>query len=119
MSKKSKINDVLEGVRHGLSLYGACTKAKMSSREFYEIIRQEPAQKEAFLLALSDYADQCMDDIRSLALGLKNKELDTSTAKLLIETQKWLAQKACPEPLSVCGGDMDVDKTTEIVVKFI
>ncbi len=111
---------VLEAVRGGCSLYAACVKACLSTKEFYEMLARDEDLKVAYQLALSDYADQCTDDIRAIAAGLKAGEIDNSTAKLLIETHKWLAQKACPEP---CGG-MDEAATggegmAEIVVKFV
>ena len=120
MRKKSKLAEVIEYVRKGCSLYLACVKAHLTTREFYQYMAEDVQAREDFQLALADYADQCTDEIRSLTVGLKSGEIDTSTAKLLIETSKWLAQKACPEPFQVGGGDgADEGKTTEIVVKFV
>ena len=116
-----KLTAVFAYVRTGCSLYGACKKAGLNTREFYQFISQDKQLKEEFLLALSDYADQCMDDIRALVLSLKSGDIDNSTAKLLIETNKWLAGKACPEEKSPFSDidDGDSEQIAEIVVKFI
>ena len=118
---KVKLTAVFEYVRQGSSLYGACKKAGLTTREFYQKIGHDDEAREDFLLALSDYADQCTDDIKALAASLKTGDIDTSTAKLLIETNKWLALKACPEeksPMTMVEDDCS-QKTAEIVVKFV
>lgn len=120
MGRKSKIAPVFDSIRQGHSLYAACLQSGFSTREFYQILADTPSLKEDFQLALSDYADQCTDDIRALSLALRNGELDNSTAKLLIETNKWLAQKACPDDFAGLERiDEEAAKTTEIVVKFV
>ncbi|MCM1324667.1 MAG: hypothetical protein NC218_11140 [Acetobacter sp.] len=123
MMKKKElklVEDVLAAVRCGCSLYTACVKVGISTQAFYDILAADEKAKVAYQLALSDYADQCMDDIRAIAAGLKSGEIDTSTAKLLIETHKWLAQKACPEPFTGMTEGNDVGNAgTEIVVKFV
>lgn len=118
---KGQLTAVFEYVRSGCSLFCACKKAGLTTREFYKCLGENGETKENFLLALSDYADQCMDDIRSLAASLKAGDIDNSTAKLLIETNKWLALKACPEEKSplVEMENGDSEQIAEIVVKFI
>lgn len=110
-----------EALRRGNSLYCACVKAQMTTRDFYQELAKNSTAMEEFRLALADYADQCMDDIRAIVSSLKAGEVDNSTAKLLIETQKWLAQKANPEPT---GGMFEQDKEKngrieEIIVTFV
>jgi len=118
--RKIKLEKIFNEIRRGHSLYAGCQSVGVSTREFYQTISDNVALKEEFQLALSDYADQCMDDIRALAENLKAGELDNSTAKLLIETQKWLAQKACPEPVALAMGEDDINgRPKEIVVKFV
>ena len=112
------LDNVFKKIRAGCSLYGALSAVGLTSHQFYQIMASHPKIKEEFLLALADYADQCTDDIRALAASLKAGEIDNSTAKLLIETIKWLAQKACPEPVAAFKED-DGDKLSEIVVKFV
>lgn len=126
MRRKVRINRtvgvVFEAVRGGCSLYAACVKAGISTKEFYEILAEDDALRVAYQLALSDYADQCMDEIKAIIENLKAGDVDNSTAKLLIETSKWLAQKACPEPFDGRGGIGDGGEggmATEIVVKFV
>lgn len=116
---KSKFSAILDALRKGKSLYAACCFNHVSTRDFYRFIRKEPALKDDFYLALSDYAGQCTDDIRELAMALKTGDIDTSSAKLLIETQKWLAQKACPNPYMNPDEVDDNAEITEIVVKFV
>jgi len=117
MGRKNKLSIVFDFIRKGSSLYAACKKAGMTTREFYLLLARAPHLKEDFQLALADYADQCTDDIRDLAHLLQSGDIDNSTAKLLIETQKWLAQKACPETFSGFNGDEA--QPSEIVVKFV
>lgn len=120
LKKNMAAEVVFEAVREGCSLYASCVKAGISTKEFYEILAADEHLKTAYRLALSDYADQCTDDIRAIAAGLKAGEIDNSTAKLLIETRKWLAQKACPEPfVGINEQAADDDGVAEIVVKFV
>jgi len=120
LGRKSKIMPVFDFIRKGHSLYASCQQAGLSTRDFYQVLSDNPSLKEDFQLALSDYADQCTDDIRALSSALRNGELDNSTAKLLIETNKWLAQKASPNDFAGLERlDEEAAKTTEIVVKFV
>ncbi len=127
MAKKIKkdeaLETVFEAVRGGKSLFAACVNAGMSTRDFYLAVMGNEQAREAYQLALADYADQCTDDIKAIVADLKAGEIDNSTAKLLIETEKWLAQKFCPEGLlektaGVSGGD-EGSGVSEIVVKFV
>lgn len=119
----AKVPDVVfEAVRDGNSLFAACRRAGISTRDFYAATAADEALREAYQLALADYADRCTDDIRKIVADLKAGEIDNSTAKLLIETEKWLAQKSCPEPVwdKIAGGGDDGDGgVAEIVVKFV
>lgn len=122
--KKKVLTDLFEEIRKGKSLYASCLKVGISTSEFYEVLSDDEKLRDEYLLALSDYADLCMDEIRRIVQNLKDGEIDNSSAKLLIETEKWLAQKASPEPfvLSACGEKADDDGRDgcrEIVVKFI
>lgn len=119
MKHHAKLTVVFDAIRQGCSLYAACAKAGISSKEFYCLLAQNQAYRDEFRLALADYADQCTDDIRQLAGALRNGELDVSTAKLLIETNKWLAQKVCPVPFEEIVDDMQIEKNAEITVTFI
>jgi len=118
--KRADFNHVLNGLRQGNSLYAACQKCAVTSRDFYLFLAKNPHLKDDFLLALADYADQCTDEIRALTSDLKAGVMDNSTAKLLIETNKWLAQKACPDAFQGLESDDGTDgKVQEIVVKFV
>lgn len=115
--QKIKLEEVFKSIRQGRSLYAACMKAGLPTGDFYQTLAKNPKAQEEFKLALADYADQCTDEIKNLAAALKAGEIDTSTAKLLIETSKWLALKASPEPFAAEveeGNDL-----AEIVVKFV
>ena len=120
-----KLFDILlKNLRGGASLFSACRKAGVSTQEFYEALQHDEALFYAYRMALADYADTCTDDIRQIVADLKAGDLDNSTAKLLIETEKWLAQKACPEPLcnvitQPASQDDDAAPLKEIVVKFV
>lgn len=126
--KSVKTNDeiltaVFEALRKGASLFAACQKNGISTKQFYEMTAVHPSFSQAYQMALADYADSCTDNIRKIVAELKAGELDNSTAKLLIETEKWLAQKACPEPIwTMLQNDEDNDdgrNLKEIVVKFV
>lgn len=126
MARKLKKNLVMEkvlaGLREGNSLYAACVKAGISTRDFYAMLNEDAELRFSYQLALADYADQCTDEIKAITANLKAGEIDNSTAKLLIETSKWLAQKVCPEPFNgkAVEGAVDEDESAaEIVVKFV
>ena len=118
--KKKLLKDLFEELRKGKSLYASCLKVGISSSEFYDILASDEKLHEEYLLALSDYADLCMDEIRRIVQSLKDGDIDNSSAKLLIETEKWLAQKASPEPFGgKINNDFEEGECREIVVKFI
>ena len=112
------LNEIFAKIRGGKSLYASCLAVGISTRAFYRLIALDAKMHEEFMMALSDYADQCTDDIRTLAQHLKAGEIDNSTAKLLIETTKWLAQKACPEPLNTMEID-EAEKLAEIESRYL
>ena len=118
------VGAVCTALRNGLSLYAACRASGVDTRVFYQALADNPAAREAYRLALADYADRCTDAIRQIVAELRAGEIDNPTAKLLIETEKWLAQKACPEPIwtTLQNADDENDdgrNLKEIVVKFV
>ena len=121
--RKKVLQELFAEIRKGKSLYASCLKVGISSSEFYEVLASDEKLYDEYLLALSDYADLCMDEIRRIVQSLKDGDIDNSSAKLLIETEKWLAQKASPEPFGMkLGGDSDEGREgscKEIVVKFV
>ena len=115
---KAVLEKIFAKIRQGQSLYAACLAVGISTNEFYHFLALEDRVRGEFFMALSDYADKCTDDIRVLVENLKAGEIDNSTAKLLIETMKWLAQKACPEPMAVTETEA-AEKFAEIEIKFV
>ncbi len=118
---KKTAEAVFAALREGCSLYAACQKAGLTTREFYDFTAADAALLRDYYLALADYADQCTDNIKAITKDLKAGEIDNSTAKLLIETEKWLAQKACPEPFGEKAGVKEDAGAApaEIVVRFV
>lgn len=121
VKRKKEVKDVLDKIRKGNSLYAACEAAGITTCGFYEEIANNEEVKRKYLLALSDYADCCTDEIKEIADELKDGVIDNSTAKLLIETKKWLAQKASSNQI-VFGDENskeDDEGNREIEVKFV
>ena len=118
---ETMLREVFDSLRNGCSLYQACEKVKISTGDFYEIIGKNENYKERYLCSLADYADRCVDDIRKIVEELKEGRIDNSTAKLLIETMKWLVSKAKNDVDMVLdeNGEDDEGCLREIVVKFI
>ena len=114
------VGAVCTALRNGLSLYAACRASGVDTRVFYQALADNPAAREAYRLALADYADRCTDAIRQIVAELRAGEIDNPTAKLLIETEKWLAQKACPEAVQESFlEEEERDGVKEIVVHFV
>ena len=114
------VGAVCAALRNGLSLYAACRASGVDTRVFYQALADNPAAREAYRLALADYADRCTDAIRQIVAELRAGEIDNPTAKLLIETEKWLAQKACPEAVQENFlEEEERDGVKEIVVHFV
>ena len=114
------VGAVCAALRNGLSLYAACRASGVDTRVFYQALADNPAAREAYRLALADYADRCTDAIRQIVAELRAGEIDNPTAKLLIETEKWLAQKACPEAVQESFlEEEERDGVKEIVVHFV
>lgn len=118
--KEYLFDDVLKNLREGKSLYTACNDAGMTTKQFHDFLNKNAILKEKYLLALTDYADKCVDDIRKIVEDLKNGKIDNSTAKLLIETKKWLVTKASSDVGGINNNIDDIDEVVkEIMVKFI
>jgi hypothetical protein len=117
--KEYLFNEVLANLREGKSLYAACVNVGMSTSEFYEFLNKNDKFKEKYLSALTDYADKCVDDIRRIVEELKSGKIDNSTAKLLIETKKWLVSKANGDVIKLDENDDINAEVKEIMVKFI
>lgn len=117
--KENAINQILDMIRIGKSLYMACLEVNLSTKEFYDVLAKNEIFKEKYLLALSDYADKCTDDIRQIVEELKKGEIDNSTAKLLIETMKWLISKSNSDLGEINLNDDNASDVKEIMVKFI
>lgn len=114
------VGAVCAALRNGLSLYAACRASGVDTRVFYQALADNPTAREAYRLALADYADRCTDAIRQIVAELRAGEIDNPTAKLLIETEKWLAQKACPEAVQESFlEEEERDGVKEIVVHFV
>jgi Asp-tRNA(Asn)/Glu-tRNA(Gln) amidotransferase B subunit len=115
------LEKIFQDLRGGKSLFSACEKVNISTKDFYAIIEKKSVFREKFLCSLSDYADRCVDDIRDIVGQLKAGEIDNSTAKLLIETMKWMVNKVQSDIVEVEKGEEigDEDGIKEIVVKFI
>ena len=112
---------IFQSLREGKSLYQECNSVNISTGEFYNVLEKNEGFRERYLCSLADYADRCVDDIRKIVEELKEGKIDNSTAKLLIETMKWLVGKTQTDANNVCGEkDLDGgDGISEIVVKFI
>ncbi len=122
ISKKERmVNKVLEELRGGKSLYASCFEVGIRTGEFYDFIAKNDKAKEKYLFALTDYADKCVDDIRGIVDELKKGEIDNSTAKLLIDTLKWLVSKSNQDVNGVGSNDSEAgdEDFKEIVVKFV
>ena len=118
--RKKVLQELFAEIRKGKSLYASCLKVGISSSEFYEVLASDEKLYDEYLLALSDYADLCMDEIRRIVQSLKDGDIDNSSAKLLIETEKWLAQKASPEPFGgKINNDFEEGECRALVAKFI
>ena len=116
------MDKIFQYLRNGKSLYGACENVGISTNEFYSFLAKNEKFRDNYLSSMADYADKCVDDIKGLVEELKKGEIDNSTAKLLIETTKWLVLKSQNDAESVLKGKMeelDDNNVREIMVKFI
>ena len=119
--KEHIFNEILANLREGKSLYTSCNEAGMSTKEFYDFFNKNDKFRDRYLLALTDYADKCVDDIRKIVEDLKNGKVDNATAKILIETKKWLINKANNDVGGICNNEVNsIDEVVkEIMVKFV
>ena len=106
-------------IRKGKSLYAACQNANWTSAEFYKKIAKSPTDREEYFLALADYADACTDEIKAIVEDLKHGVIDNPTAKLLIDTEKWLVQRFDSDDFKTEHLTPAVSEVAEIAVRFI
>lgn len=95
--QEKKIEDCLDGIlndiRNGNSIVKACKDRGFGTQTFYDYLKENPDLEENYARAREDRGDCCIDKIVELMKDLKTGKIDSQTARVLIDTEKWIAAK--------------------------
>ena len=101
MAKPDRMPDlfpeIILDIAKGHSLVKACESREVSTRSFYDYIESNEEIKQEYVRAREDRGDTCLDKIEDYQKKLEQGLIDSSTARVLIETEKWKAAKFYPK----------------------
>lgn len=90
-------NDILKLVADGSSLTKALNSVNVNIRDFFEVIDNDENLANEYARAREQRGESCIGRITDYEEDLKNKKIDPATARVLIDTEKWLACKMYPK----------------------
>lgn len=90
-------NQILADIADGFSMRKACEKNGLAKQSFQEKLRRDEDFTAQYMRARQEAGDSCMDKIDDIEEMLKAGKIDSSSANVLIQTEKWKAQKYYPK----------------------
>ena len=90
-------SDILEDIASGLSILKACRERGISKQTFFDYIDADQEKKDQYMRAREQRGEECISRIAEYEEDLKAKKIDSATARVLIDTEKWLACKFYPK----------------------
>lgn len=90
-------DDMLEEISGGKSLSVVCKERGIKRDVFYKYKDETEERKDKYTRACEQRGDSYADKIDEIEEKLLNGEIDSSTAKVLIDSQKWKACKFYPK----------------------
>lgn len=101
MAKPDRMPDlfpeIILDVADGMSLVKACKLRKASTQSFHDYMNTDEKLKDAYARAREDRGDTCSDKIEEIEKKLEDGLIDSATARVLIDTEKWKAAKFYPK----------------------
>ena len=91
---------ILADIADGYSMRKACEKNSVAKQSFQAKLKRDEAFAAQYACARQDAGDSCLDKIDEIEEMLKNGQIDSSTANVLINTEKWKASKFYPKMYS-------------------
>lgn len=88
---------ILADIADGLSMRKACEKNGVAKQSFQAKLRRDEDFAAHYTCARQDAGDSCLDKIDEFEEMLKAGQIDSSSANVLIQTEKWKAQKYYPK----------------------
>lgn len=125
MAKPDKIDmqKVFDDIADGLSIKKACQKQGVSKQSFYDKLEQYPELKDQYTRSREKRGDAFIESIEEDLEKLSKREIDAASARVSIDTKKWLACKFYPkmygdkqsvELTGAGGGAISVSQTFDI-----
>ncbi len=90
-------NEILEQVSSGSSLTKALKNAKINIREFFEYVDSDSDKMNQYVRAREHRGEACVEHIEEYQQELRERKIDSATARVLIDTEKWKASKFYPK----------------------
>ena len=90
-------NDILAQVADGSSLTKALLSVKINIRDFFEAIDADEKWANEYARAREQRGEACAGRIDRYQDMLEQKKIDSATARVLIDTEKWKAAKFYPK----------------------
>lgn len=89
--------EIILDVANGMSLVKACRSRNASTQSFHDYMNTDEKLKDAYARAREDRGDICSDKIEEYQKKLEDGVIDSATARVLIDTEKWKAAKFYPK----------------------
>lgn len=89
--------ELLQDISNGKSVYRACEERHLSPYSFREYVASDENIKAKYTQAREERGDRCLDKIEQYEEMLLQGSLDSATARVLIDTEKWKACKFYPK----------------------
>ena len=88
---------ICDDVQNGLSLVNACRKNNLSRSAFYEKLNCDENLANKYARARERSTDSMLDEFDALMKKLEAGEIDSSTARVLLDALKWKLSKFYPK----------------------
>ena len=89
--------DLLGHLTDGKSSKSWCERHKEQPKKVYRTLQQDTNFRELYKLAKSDSADTLADMIIEVCEKLENKTIDPHSARVIVDSYKWIAGKLKPK----------------------
>lgn len=90
-------NDILEQISAGSSLTKALKDKNINMREFFQFVDADSERMNEYVRAREHRGEACVERIDEYQQELRERKIDSATARVLIDTEKWKASKFYPK----------------------
>lgn len=96
-TQKNKALRIIDMISEGASVRKAREAQGMTNTAFFGLLRQDAELMEQYARARENKGEACLDRIEEIEQALSEGKLDPSSARVLIDAEKWKACKFYPK----------------------